>query len=170
MEPIDTNTDNAPGARFVKDSRWAKVFIPTITHELYTTREPFLDWTPESEIFIATVQRVFNLSFPNVTYTISAGDCIVLIVCTFSCFITYSMTTQAYDRLKMRKSKIASSVLALVKEFFDQTAFRDKPEKIHEYVHWAVRPDGPAYYASPTPQDCRVNHSHHDYIVCFLIT
>jgi hypothetical protein len=79
---IDAVTeDNAPGARFVKDNRWAKVFIPTITHAFYTTREPFLDWAPESEAFIATVQHVFNLSFPNVNYTISAGNRVVLTVC-----------------------------------------------------------------------------------------
>lgn len=62
------------GARFVKDNRWARTFIPTITHMFYTTREPFLDWTPESTVFIATVQRVFNLCFPNITFTVSAHD------------------------------------------------------------------------------------------------
>ena len=84
IEPANTGNaeeSDMPGTRFVKDSRWAKVFIPTITHAFYTTREPFLDWAPESEVFIATVQRVFNLSFPNVVYTISAGNRVVLTVC-----------------------------------------------------------------------------------------
>jgi hypothetical protein len=145
--------------------------MPTITHEFYITREPFLEWTPESEAFIATVQHVFNLSFPNVSHTISVGDRIALTVRVYFLPLLhhYSMIPQAYDRIKTRKSKIASSVLVLVQEFFDRTAFRDKQDKIREYVRWAVRPDGPAYYANPTPQDCRVNHAHPDYIVRFKL-
>ena len=87
-------------------------------------------------------------------------------ICIFNHLLT--SISQAYDRIKTRKSKIASAVLALVQEFFDMAAFRDKPEKIREYVRWAVRPDGPAYYASPTPQDSRFSRDHPNYIVRFL--
>lgn len=76
---------------------------------------------------------------------------------------------QAYDRIKSRKSKIASSVLAEIQKFFDKTVFRDKPEKIREYVRWALRPDGPAYYETPTPQECRADRTHSDYIVGFML-
>ena len=97
IEPTNTNIgeleeSNAPGARFVKDNRWAKVFIPTLTHAFYTTREPFLDWVPESEVFIATVQRIFDLSVPNVVYTILVGNRIVLTVCADSFSINYLIT------------------------------------------------------------------------------
>jgi hypothetical protein len=52
------------------------VFIPTITHALYISREPFVDWTTDSKTFLATVQKAFNLSFPNVKYTLSASDAV----------------------------------------------------------------------------------------------
>jgi hypothetical protein len=81
-----TETDSAPGALFVKDNRWARTFVPTISHAFYMTREPFLDWSPESAVFLATVQRVFNMSFPNVVYTVSARDQVVMTVCTY-CFL-----------------------------------------------------------------------------------
>jgi hypothetical protein len=63
--------------RFLQDPRWAKVFIPTITHAFYVTHEPFLDWTPESAAFLTTVQHVFDLSFPNVTFVLTDDDGIV---------------------------------------------------------------------------------------------
>jgi hypothetical protein len=68
---------NADGAQFLQDARWAKCFIPTITHALYISREPFRDWTSESPTFLATVQTVFNISFTNVTFLLSSGDPIV---------------------------------------------------------------------------------------------
>jgi hypothetical protein len=59
------------------------LFIPTITHTFYLTHEPFLDWAPKSMVFIATVQQVFNLCFPNVTFTVFARDRIVSTVCAY---------------------------------------------------------------------------------------
>lgn len=83
---METQTDSAPqagGAVFVKDNRWARTFVPTITHAFYVTREPFLDWSPESTVFLATVQHIFNLSFPNAVYTVSAHDQVIKTVCTY---------------------------------------------------------------------------------------
>lgn len=79
------------------------------------------------------------------------------------------MIPQAYNRIKTRKSKLASDVLAVIQKFFDETAFRDKPEKIRQYVRWALKPDGPAYYESPTPQECKADRTHTDYIVGFTL-
>jgi hypothetical protein len=67
----------AGNTEFLRDARWAKVFIPTITHALYVLREPFLDWTSESPALLAMVQHAFNLSFDNVTFTLPADDPIV---------------------------------------------------------------------------------------------
>lgn len=75
--------DSAPGAPFVKDNRWARIFVPTITHMFYMTREPFVDWSPESATFLETVQHIFNLSFPNVIYTVSAHDQVMKTVRTY---------------------------------------------------------------------------------------
>ncbi|KAF8802531.1 hypothetical protein BYT27DRAFT_6764428 [Phlegmacium glaucopus] len=135
--------------QFLQDPRWAKVFIPTITHAFYVSREPFLEWTPEAPAFLATVQRVFNMSFLNVTFTLTADNVIV---------------NTAYQRLKSRKSKIASGTLNTVKVFFEKPEFAGQPEKIREYVRWALRGDGPAYYRIPTPKVCTVNRDHPNYI------
>ena len=78
-----TETNSVPGALFVKDDRWARTFIPTITHAFYMTHDPFLDWSPESAVFLAMVQRVFNLSFPNVIYTVFARDRVAVTVCAY---------------------------------------------------------------------------------------
>ena len=69
-----TNTTNADGAQFLRDARWAKSFIPTITHALYISHEPFRDWNPEAPTFLATVQNVFNISFTNVTFLLLGND------------------------------------------------------------------------------------------------
>lgn len=65
---------HAVDVQFLRDGRWARVFTPTITHALYISREPFLEWTSESPVFLATVQHIFNISFSNVTLVLSAKD------------------------------------------------------------------------------------------------
>ena len=45
-----------------------------LTHAFYNSREPFKDWTIDSPAFLATVQNVFNLSFPNIDVALSAKD------------------------------------------------------------------------------------------------
>jgi hypothetical protein len=63
-------------AEFLDDERWKDVFLPTITHALYISREPFCDWTMDSKTFLRTVQECFSFSFPNVEYTLSAKDAV----------------------------------------------------------------------------------------------
>jgi hypothetical protein len=72
--------DHPTAAEYVHDPRWAKVFIPTITHALYISREPFLDFASESPVFLATVQKIFTLSFPNVDMVLAAIDPLVATV------------------------------------------------------------------------------------------
>jgi hypothetical protein len=61
-------------SEFLKDRRWARVFIPTLTHALYISREPFVDFTSDSPKFLETVQRAFDLAFPNVDFGLSMTD------------------------------------------------------------------------------------------------
>ena len=75
------------GSQFLNDGRWAKVFMPTITHAFYNSREPFLEWTRESPVFLATTQRVFNLVFDNVSFTLSSSDPVVLAVSIATLFV-----------------------------------------------------------------------------------
>ncbi|KAH9066932.1 hypothetical protein EDB83DRAFT_2519235 [Lactarius deliciosus] len=106
------------------DPRWKHVFLPTLSHAFYITDHPFTDWIWESNTLLQTVQIVFNLSFPNISYMLSVQDKVV---------------KAAYDRMKTRRSKIASDVLLLVKTFFEGTEFRNRPERIKEHVRWALR-------------------------------
>jgi hypothetical protein len=80
------------------------------------------------------------------------------------------MTLQAYQRVKSRKSKVASGVLEAVKKFFEKDEFANKPHEIRDYAHWALKPDGPAYYKVPTPKSCKVDRNHPDYVVSFSFT
>jgi hypothetical protein len=63
------------------DYRWKRVFLPTLTHALYISCKPFVDWTIDSPTFLATVQNVFNLSFPNIDVALSAKDKLTDTVC-----------------------------------------------------------------------------------------
>lgn len=70
--------------------------------------------------------------------------------------------------MKNRRSKIASSVLTLVKEFFSGNEFRNRPEKIREYVRWALGTGGPAYYETPVPVSCTLRRDDPDFPVSFF--
>jgi hypothetical protein len=67
--------------QFLKDRRWARVFIPTLTHAFYISREAFTDFTLDSPKFIETVQNVFNISFPNADFSLTSNDEVVKAVC-----------------------------------------------------------------------------------------
>ncbi|KAH9019688.1 hypothetical protein EDB85DRAFT_2153576 [Lactarius pseudohatsudake] len=130
------------------DSRWTRIFLPTLSHALYISDHPFTDWTRESSALVETVQVVFELSFTNISYTLSAQDGIV---------------KAAYDRMKTRRSKIASDILVLVKTFFERAEFQDQPEKIKDYVHWALKSGGPAYYENPVPKSSKLRKDDPNY-------
>ncbi|KAI9453673.1 hypothetical protein BJY52DRAFT_1225494 [Lactarius psammicola] len=108
------------------DTCWTRIFLPTLSHALYLSDHPFSDWAWESSALVKTVQCVFDLSFTNISYTLGPQDGIV--------------------------KAIASDVLSLVKTFFERAEFNGKPEKIREYVHWALCSGGPAYYENPVPK------------------
>lgn len=71
--------------------------------------------------------------------------------------------------MKTRRSKIASEVLTLVKTFFERVEFKDKPEKIRDYVHWALRSGGPAYYETPVPKSSKFRKEDPDYVVSLFL-
>ncbi|PPQ88864.1 hypothetical protein CVT25_009052 [Psilocybe cyanescens] len=134
---------------FLTDARWKDLFIPSITHALYVSREPFPDWTTDSKTFLATVQKVFNVSFPNVTYTLSAGD---------------AVTTTAYKCVKSCKSLLASAVLNHIVAFFNAPEYATNRKNILYFVKWVLRHGGPAYFSVPIPSDSIINHKHKDYV------
>ncbi|KAI9436717.1 hypothetical protein H4582DRAFT_1816412, partial [Lactarius indigo] len=130
------------------DSRWTRIFLPTLSHALYISDHPFTDWVRESGALVEAVQVVFDLSFTNISYTLSPQDGIV---------------KAAYDRMKTRRSKLASDVLLLVKTFFERAEFKDQPDKIRDYVHWALRSGGPAYYENPVPKSSKLRKDDPNY-------
>ncbi|KAH8977748.1 hypothetical protein EDB86DRAFT_3091503 [Lactarius hatsudake] len=140
--------DSQEGQQCLDDSRWTRIFLPTLSHALYISDHPFTDWTRESSALVETVQVAFELSFTNISYTLSAQDGIV---------------KAAYDRMKTRWSKVASDVLILVKTFFERAEFKDQPEKIKDYVHWALRSGGPAYYENPVPKSSKLRKDDPNY-------
>ncbi|KAH9169308.1 hypothetical protein EDB89DRAFT_1908727 [Lactarius sanguifluus] len=145
----DTHPDIA--RQCLDDSRWTRILLPTLSHALYISDHPFTDWTRESSALVETVQVAFELSFTNISYTLSAQDGIV---------------KAAYDRMKTRRSKIASDVLMLVKTFFERAEFKDQPEKIKDYVHWALKAGGPAYYENPVPKSSKLRKDDPNYTHC----
>ncbi|KAH9168954.1 hypothetical protein EDB89DRAFT_1825933, partial [Lactarius sanguifluus] len=120
---------------------WTCIFLPTLSHALYISDHPFTDWTWESSALVETVQVAFELSFTNISYMLSA-----------------------YDRMKTRRSKIASDILMLVKTFFECAEFKDQPEKIKDYVHWALKAGGPAYYENPVPKSSKLRKDDPNYM------
>ncbi|KAN0135021.1 hypothetical protein V8E53_007139 [Lactarius tabidus] len=130
------------------DARWTHVFLPTLTHALYVSDHPFTDWTWGSSQLIDTIQTVFNLSFTNISYVLNPEDRVI---------------KAAYDRMKTRRSKLANEILVVVKTFFDSAEFRDQPERVREYVRWALRLGGPAYYETPVPLSCKLRKDDPNY-------
>ena len=58
------------------DPHWTHTLLPTLSHVLYVTNSPFKDWTWGSDPFRKTIQVVFDVSFPNISYTVMEQDCI----------------------------------------------------------------------------------------------
>ena len=72
--------------------------------------------------------------------------------------------------MKTRRSKLASQILTHVKTFLDGAEFRNRPERIREYVLWALRTGGPAYYETPVPISCKLEKGDPSYPVSFFFS
>jgi len=72
---------------------------------------------------------------------------------------------QAFDRIKNKRSLIASDALKRVKSYFEDDRFLDQSKEVKRHVWWALRPDGPAYHAMPTLIDCPCKPKDLGYIV-----
>jgi hypothetical protein len=63
--------------KFMKDVNWTRRFLPTLTQALYTSSSPFMHFTMQSSQFLQTVQAVFDLAFPTVTFVLQPDDKLV---------------------------------------------------------------------------------------------
>src|SRR6266542_1572081 len=66
---------------------------------------------------------------------------------------------QAYDHIKTRKSKIASTILDCIKTFFAKPEFVGNSARVKDCIKWALAKGGAAYYSVPTPKDCSTDRN-----------
>jgi len=57
--------------------KWAKTILPTLTHALYISKDPFEEFKSLSPSFIATVQKVFDLVYPHAMHDVTEGDAVL---------------------------------------------------------------------------------------------
>lgn len=80
VKPEPSGNSGNGAEDFLKDPRWKEHFLPSLFHALYISREPFLDWTPDSPKFLVSAQKAFDIAFPNVDYALSTKDPIITTV------------------------------------------------------------------------------------------
>jgi predicted thioredoxin/glutaredoxin len=137
--------------KFMRDVKWVQHFLPTLTQELYTSLSPIADFGKQSPQFLQTIQDVFNIVFPTVSFVLRPDDKIVAEVCTRSiCYYFINIVApQACKRMRTRRSLIAKGVLDRVQKIFAQEPYCDNPKLIRSFAVSALQPDGAAYYARP---------------------
>jgi len=79
-------------------------------------------------------------------------------------FLSHSLFCQTYSQVKTKKSNIGRIILGDVKALFQQPEFEDAA-KVKAYARWAIRGDGPGFYAKPTPMECTLQRNDPKYIV-----
>lgn len=143
---------------------WTQTFLPTLTHALFISEDPFQEFKSSSPAFIVIVQQISRLVYPD-----APDDISVLVEEVSRVYIGVGVDSielqQAAQRLTTKKSKIACAVMEEVKHFFKQERYLSHPDQIGHYAKWALRPDGPAFHETPTPITCKVDRSHKQYIV-----
>ena len=70
--------------------------------------------------------------------------------------------------MKTRRLKLTSEILAHVKTFLEGAEFKNRSARVKEYVHWALRKGGPAYFESPVPASCMLEMDDANYPVGFF--
>jgi len=77
---IPINPKTGRGAKVLPDwvhPKWAKKFLPTLTHALYVSKDPFEDFRSSSPTFTATFEMIFRIVYPNTKYDITQDDVLV---------------------------------------------------------------------------------------------
>ena len=60
---------------------WTQTLLPTLTHALFVSKDPFQDFKPSSPVFLVTFQKVFKLVYPNVPYDATSANVLIVEVC-----------------------------------------------------------------------------------------
>ena len=56
------------------DPRWTSVFLPSLAHALYVSRNPFKHFKTKAPGFLEIVQKIFNLSYPEIDLVLKSND------------------------------------------------------------------------------------------------
>ena len=73
--------------QFICQPTWSKVFLPTLTHLMFVSEYSFKSFKSKTSSFIANVQEAFNATYPHVSYRVTSGDDIAMVVrpCSWPC-------------------------------------------------------------------------------------
>jgi hypothetical protein len=56
------------------DPRWTGTFLPSLAHTLYISHKPFKDFKTKAPEFLEIVQKIFNLSYPEIDLVLKSND------------------------------------------------------------------------------------------------
>ncbi|KAF8230072.1 hypothetical protein L208DRAFT_1378685 [Tricholoma matsutake] len=119
---------------FMKDINWTRRFLPTLTQALYTSSSPFTHFAMQSSQFLQTVQAIFDLAFPTVTFVLQPDD---------------KLVSEACKQMRTRQLLVAKNFLEQIQAMFAQEPYYNDLKLIWSYVVLALQPDGAAYFAKP---------------------
>ena len=74
----------------VENSKWRKVFLPTLYDRFFASDEPFLKFIKGGQPFIKFLQVTVGLVYPRITYKVTSTDAIHLLV---HRFLDYDLIT-----------------------------------------------------------------------------
>ncbi|TEB19316.1 hypothetical protein FA13DRAFT_1802413 [Coprinellus micaceus] len=119
----------------ISGREWATTFLPSLTHTLYTSTDPFNDFRAGSTAFRDNCQHLIQEVFPQVDYTVAERKDVVVSI--------------SYARINERRGRIAKDVLLLIQDYV-KTTFPNHVEA-EAWLDWARHPFGPLFFENPVP-------------------
>jgi hypothetical protein len=58
----------------LKDPRWTGVFLPSLVHALYVSSKPFKHFKMKAPEFLQIIQKIFDLSYPEIDLALKSSD------------------------------------------------------------------------------------------------
>lgn len=148
---------------------WKTAFLPTAYAKLGSSTNPFQAFTKGPHV-VKDLQVLVDLVYGDSGHKLVWPEEMATRV-RFLHRVLFTMLTktQAIDRLNEMRSKFGARAIKIVDKWFETpgTPYYLKPAEISKYARWAVRQNGPAIFAFPTPEDCTVSTNHPNYVVCF---
>ncbi|KAJ7897862.1 hypothetical protein B0H14DRAFT_3581425 [Mycena olivaceomarginata] len=122
---------------------WDTVFIPAAMRALYCSPEPMTFMTKgesnqSAAAAVAAVQTVLDSEYPGNNLTVEWGD---------------KICSRISARIRERRSAIGQAGVDAVDAFIRGRDYRDNPVATRTYAKWAARPDGPAFFKIPSPEN-----------------